>query len=261
MSAEIRTFTREHIRNLIRELTLCEFKLRDQSTFFGFLWTLLNPALMFIVLYALFVKWMGNHVPSFPLYLLVGVVQWNYFVKGTTGGMMCVVQKATLINNFIFPKEVLVFSSVFTNLLIHLLEVAVMLIFLLALKAPLNMGWILLPFMVVLETLLILGVSFFLARLAVEYRDVSRIWEIVTMTGFFVTPIFFPIEIMSPSRQYVIMLSPMARLIKETRSFIVYGQWPDWHNIFLLLLVSAALLFWGYKYFKKGEPHFAEKFP
>jgi ABC-type polysaccharide/polyol phosphate export permease len=254
-------FTRHHFVNLVRELTRCEFKLRDQSTLLGFLWTLLHPALLFAVLYALFVKWMGNHVEAFPLYLLVGVVQWNYFAKGTTGGLMSVVQKSGLVTNFIFPREILVVSSVFTNLLIHALELAVMIVFLFLFGAALSWHWVLLPFSVFIETVLILGVSLFLARLAVDYKDVIRIWEIVMMTGFFVTPIFFPIEIIAPDRRQILMLNPMTRLINETRMMLVYNKAPSATVLAVLLGASLLLLALGYWFFKRGEPHFAEKFP
>ncbi|HRY28449.1 MAG TPA: ABC transporter permease [Elusimicrobiota bacterium] len=253
--------TPQHFWNLVKELTRCEFKLRDQSTLLGFLWTLLHPTLMFVVLYALFVKWMGNHVPSFPMYLLVGVVQWNYFVKGTTGGMTSLLQKSGLISNFIFPRSALVISSVFTNLLIHLLELGVMIPFLFAFGDAPSLKWFLLPGLVLLETVMILGASFLLARLAVDYKDMVRIWEIVTMTGFFVTPIFFPVEIVAPDRRQILLLNPMAQVIAETRKFMVYDQWPSPRVLGILLLFSLALAWFGYRFFKKGEPHFAEKFP
>jgi lipopolysaccharide transport system permease protein len=254
-------FTWRHYYNLAKELTYCEFKLRDQSTLLGFLWTLLAPTVLFIVLYALFVKWMGNHVESFPLYLLVGVVMWNYFSKGTQGGLTAVLQKSSLVTNFIFPRDILVVSSVMTNLLIHLLELSVMVPFLLVWGDHITWLWCLLPVTIAIETLLILGVSFFLARLAVDYKDITRIWEIAIMTGFFVTPIFFPVDIIAPDRRRIIFLNPMAWLITQAREFMVYGRLPSFTVLAALLLLSAGLALAGYWYFKKGEPHFAEKFP
>lgn len=254
-------FSRHHFFHLVRELARCEFRLRDQSTLLGFLWTLLHPLLLFVVLYALFVKWMGNHVESFPLYLMIGVVQWNYFAKGTAGGLGSIMQKASLVSNFIFPRSALVVSSVLTNLLIHLLEWAVMIPFLLLLGASVSFKWLLLPIPLLLETALILGLSFFLARLAVDYKDVARIWEIVITTGMFVTPIFYTTDVIAPDRRQILLLNPLALLIGETRKFLIYDRMPSWKILAVLTLAAALLLAVGYRYFRRGEPHFAEKFP
>jgi ABC-type polysaccharide/polyol phosphate export permease len=261
VSQRLSHFKHPHFTNLVRELTRCEFKLRDQSTLLGFLWTLLHPALMFGVLYALFVKWMGNRIENFGLYLILGVVQWNYFVNATTGGLRSIVNKSSLISNFVFPQNALVVSAVTTSLLIHFLELAVMLIFFLAFGAKVAVTWLMLPALVLLETVLILGVSFYLARMAVQYRDAVRIWEILTTIGFFLTPVFFPLDVVAPERRRWLLMNPMARIIEETRKVMIYDQWPSWEVLGTLALLAGLLLLGGYRYFKKGEPHFAEKFP
>lgn len=254
-------FKHPHFWNLVRELARCEFKLRDQSTFLGFLWTLLHPTLLFGVLYALFVKWMGNRVENFGSYLVLGVVQWNYFAIATTGGMRAIPSKSALISNFVFPQDSLVVASVLTNLVIHLLEVCVMLVFLFLFGSQFHLTWIMLPVMVALETVLILGFSFFLARLAVQFRDAFRIWEILIMVGFFVTPVFFPLDVVDPSRRRFLFLNPVTLIIEQSRKAMIYDQWPDWGVLGLLTALALALLIAGYRFFKAGEPDFAEKFP
>lgn len=254
-------FKHPHFWNLVRELARCEFKLRDQSTFLGFLWTLLHPTLLFGVLYALFVKWMGNHVENFGSYLVLGVVQWNYFAVATQGGMRAIPTKSALISNFVFPQDSLVVASVLTNLVIHLLEVAVMLVFLFIFGSKFHLTWVMLPYMVFLETMLILGFSFFLARLAVQFRDAFRIWDILIMAGFFVTPVFFPIGVVEASRRRILFMNPVTVIIEESRKAMIYDQWPSWGVLGLLTLIALVMLLAGYRFFKAGEPNFAEKFP
>ncbi|HOW26983.1 MAG TPA: ABC transporter permease [Elusimicrobiota bacterium] len=254
-------YTYAHYLNQIKELTRCEFKLRDQSTLLGFLWTLLNPLLMFLVLYLLFIKWMGNHVHLFQLYLIVGVVQWGYMTNATSCGMRSVIQKSSLVKNFIFPHEVIVLSSVLTITLIHLLELLVMMGFLLFWGANMSLKWLWLPVVVFIETMMVTGVALFLSRWAVEYKDTDRIWSIVIQAAFFVTPVFYPETILSPGRRQIIMLNPMALLIKQTREFMVYDRAPSLLVLGFLFALSAGILLTGYYYFKRGEPHFAEKFP
>jgi lipopolysaccharide transport system permease protein len=247
--------------NLVKELAIAEFKQRDQSSFLGFLWTLLHPLLVFLVIYALFAKWTGRHVELFPLYLMVGLVQWNYFAKATTSGLGSVASRPNLVTNFIFPREALVFSTVFANLIIHVMELSVFCLFALILGAEPAWTWLYLPLAVALQTVLVLAVSLFLAWLAVGYKDIVRIWEVVTFAGFFVTPIFYPLEIISPEKQVIMKLNPMLHLIMETRKFLIYDRQPS-HGTLVFLALLSGLLFWAaYRIFKAGEHRFAEKFP
>ena len=244
--------------NLVKALTLSEFKLRDQGTFLGFAWTLLHPLAMFLVLYAIFSKWLGARVENFPSYLLVGIVLWNFFTTSTTNTLSIITRKAELVKNLNFPNETLVISSIFSVFISFIMEVGILLIFLIFLGIEYSLNIFYLPLVILIELIFILGVSFFLASLHVYYRDIERIWAILVMLGFFLTPIFYPLSIITETKQKAMLLNPMLHIITSSRDCLLYQKAPEVISLGLVLLFSLILLGVGYFLFKKLETKFAE---
>ena len=228
--------------NLLWELTRTDFKLRDQGTLLGFIWTLLHPALMFIVLYVLFIKWIGSFVDNYMAFLIIGLVQWQFFEKATNAALMSLRNKSLLIRTFKFPREIIVFSAVGGILWSYLLELVVLFLFLMAIGISPGPGWFLIPAAVVVHLIFTLGISMVLALVALEYEDLSRIWSIVAQAGFYLTPIFYPLHIIAESRQKYMTLNPMLHLIEMFRSLLVGGSPPSWAIIVAILAVGIALI-------------------
>src|SRR5690348_2520218 len=95
---------------LLRELVITDFKLRYQGSVLGYVWSLLRPLALFLILYFVFAKFLriGDAVPHFPVYLLLGIVIWNYFAEVTNGGVSAIVGRGDLIRKLNFPKYVIV---------------------------------------------------------------------------------------------------------------------------------------------------------
>lgn len=244
--------------NLLNGMGISEFKLRDQGTFLGFLWTLLYPLSMFLVLYAIFSKWMGTHVQGFPGYLLVGIVLWNFFVNSVANSLSIISRKSDLVRNLNFPKEILVISSVCSIFISFIIEIIILLLFLLFLGTRYSLYIFYFPVVLLIEIILSLGVSFVLACLHVYYRDVERIWAIVSMLGFFLTPIFYPLSIIARDKQKIMLFNPMLHVIESARNCLLYQKAPHLGNILLVLAISIVIFFTGYYFFKKKESEFAE---
>ena len=101
--------------NLLREMTLAQFKLRDQSTFFGFLWSFLNPLIVLSLLFAVFSSRLSGDIEYYGLYLLIGIVHYTYFSNATTASMQVLYSMKALTRDAIFPKDVLVLASIITH--------------------------------------------------------------------------------------------------------------------------------------------------
>lgn len=225
---------------LVWEMTRGEIKLRDQGTALGFLWTLLHPALMFAVLYGLFSKWVGRRVEDYMEYLLIGLVLWNFFSKGTAYALGSFRRFRGTVLNYRFPREIVVFASTGAVLWSSLMEMCVLLAVLLGLGQRPNPAWLLLPAIFLLELLLVVGVGLFLAVLSVEYQDVERIWEVLTSALFYLTPIFYPLDIISPEKRRLLDFNPLARILGAFRGAVA-GRAPD-PAVCLLLLAGGAVL-------------------
>src|SRR3981081_743648 len=124
---------------LLRELVRTDFKLRYQGSVLGYVWSLLRPLLIFVILYLVFSKFLGKGVPHFKVYLLLGIVLWNYFVEVTTGGVGAIVGKGDLLRKINFPKYVIILASSFSaliNLALNFIIIAVFIIF-----DDINLSW------------------------------------------------------------------------------------------------------------------------
>ena len=244
--------------NLVRVLTATEFKLRDQGSMLGFFWTLLHPMAMFCVLYVVFSKWMVGHVKEFPSYLFVGIVMWNFFSTATSNALDIISRKAELVKNISFPKEILVVSSVLSIFLSFILEITVLLVVLICLGIRYGPVIVYFPFIVVIELILVVAVSLILSSLHVRYRDIRRIWDIIIRLGFFLTPIFYPLSIISSGKQRIMMYNPMLHVINASRECLLYQNTPHLMGLGVVLAVSIILLIAGLWIFKRAEVKFAE---
>ena len=227
--------------DLVWEMTRGEIKLRDQGTALGFLWTLLHPALMFAVLYGLFSKWVGKFVDSYVVYLLVGLVLWNFFQKATTYALGSFRRFRGTVLNYRFPREIVVFASVGAVLWSSLMELCVMLAVVISLGQPPRLAWLFMPLLLLLEILLAVGTGLFLAVWSVEFQDLERIWDVVTSALFYLTPIFYPLDVISADKRFLLRLNPLARIIGAFRDCIIAGRAPS-AALFLILLAGGVVL-------------------
>jgi len=264
----MKRFLTKQNRALLSELVRTDFKLRYQGSALGYAWSLLRPLLIFVILYIVFVNFLklGEDVPHFPVYLLLGIVIWNFFNEMTVQSTTSIVGRGDLIRKISIPRWMVVFSSSLSaliNLGLNLIVVAVFMVFN-------NVGVLsTLPFilLILLEVYVFsLGISLFLAALFVKFRDVSYIWEVVLQAGFYLTPILYPLTmITNATLQKLIMLNPMAQVIQDARhvaithaSPTVYGVFQGGFYKFIPFVIVVAVFIGGLMYFKKESKYFAE---
>ena len=239
----------------LKEMALSEWKMREQSTFYGFLWTLLNPILMFAVLYIVFTKWMGNRTANYPAYLLIGVVQYNFFQMGTSYGLSSLRRRSSIVQNFVLPKELITFSAVLSGAMSYFFEFCVMLVFLVVLGVHPKWSWIAFPVVDALLVALVAAFSLFLSVFEARYPDFERIWAILTNVGFFLTPIFYTLDVISPAKRRLLWLfNPMTAIIEMTRQILIGGKFPGLLPFGGIALLTAALWWGGLAFFRKKEP-------
>lgn len=242
---------------LVRLLAVSEFRLRDQGTFLGFLWTLLHPAFLFLVLWVVFRSWMGPKVPGFPAYLLVGVVVWRFLTGAISVGMTSLSRRRTLLLALPVPYDVVVASAVGSVWMPHLLEMAVLAGALLALGVPIGPGWALLPVVVAAWTAVALGAASVLAAMQARWRDIERIWGIVEVTALFLTPVFYPIDLVQPAFRPALWLNPATSAVACARHALLGVPAPA-YAWWLLGGWGASLLVVGAWALRRVAPDAAE---
>lgn len=246
-------------RHLTVKLAISDFKLRYKNSILGFFWSLVEPLLMLIVLYIIFSFFMRMNVENYQLFLLTGIISWNMLSRGTSMGLNSILGKSSLVSKVYFPREILVISSCITALLMTLLEFVVLGIFMLIFAVMPTITIIYFPFILLIQFILIIGLSFGLASLNVYYRDTQYIWAVILQAGFFASPIIYPLSIIPEKYIWIIRLNPMTHIIGMLRGSIIYSTIPIIQDIIFVMMISFIILVIGYIIFLRFEPRFAEE--
>lgn len=246
-------------RELIWQLAWSEFKLRYKNSVLGYFWSLLEPLLMLTVLYFVFSNLMRIQVEYFQLFLLLGIILWNFFSRATTIGSNAIVARADMIRKVYFPRDIFVISACLTALIMSFFESLVFIIFMLAYRVPVSVNLLYAPLILLFLFILSLGVSIALAALNVFFRDVQFIWQVILQAGFFATPVIYTIDIFPPYLQKIVLLNPMARIIISARDCIIYSLPVSNENILFIVVASLIILVSGYIIFFRLEQNFAEE--
>lgn len=258
-------------RILLGELVRTEFKLRYQDSVLGFLWSLLKPLLMFSILYFVFGKILkvGSSIEHYAVYLLLGIVLWNFFVEATSQGLSAIVARGDLIRKINFPKYIIVISGTISALINLGLNMVIIAIFMVVNGVPVLATAPLLLLVILQLYVLSLSIAFFLAAANVRYRDVGHIWEILIQAAFYATPILYPVSqlvsVAGPIGK-LLMLNPVAQIIQDGRFVLITHQtettWQLFSNYPYIMLVPIALVIMvtivASLYFQKNSMYFAE---
>jgi lipopolysaccharide transport system permease protein len=246
-------------RHLVKKIALNELKLRYKNSVLGLFWSLLEPFLIFIVLYFVFSYLMKLNVEHYQLFLFLGIICWDLLDKGTTMGLYSITSKPSLIKKVYFPREVLVVGMCFTALLMIFFEFIVFIAFMLFLGVIPPQTAIIFPLILLGEFLMVIGLSLFLSALNVYYKDVQYIWAVLLRALFFLTPIIYPVSIYPPQYAGWFLLNPMARVVEASRKTLIYNTLPNIPDIAIIYASALVALLVGYFVFKKLEPRFAEE--
>ncbi|HEX5798201.1 MAG TPA: ABC transporter permease [Candidatus Saccharimonadales bacterium] len=258
---------RKESRVLLAELVRTDFKLRYQGSVLGYLWSLLRPLLLFSVLYIVFDKFLklGQGIPNFAIYLLLGIVLWAFFSDMTNQSLGSIVSRGSLIRKIRIPRWLIVVSSSISALINLGFNLIVVLIFIIIVKIDLLQTALWLPLILLEVYILGLGMSLILATAFVKFRDVKYIWEVVLQAGFYATPILYPLNLVPEAFQKVLILSPMAQSIQDARYSVVthetltiYGVYGSSIYRLIPIAIPIVLLVIGVLYFKKQAGNFAE---
>ena len=250
---------RYNYRHLIWILAWVEFKQRYKNSVLGYFWSLLEPLMMLGVLYIVFSNLMKVQVEYYQLFLLQGIIMWNFFSRATTSSLIAIRFKPSLIKKVYFPRDILVISGCTTALLMSIFESVVFIIFMALFQIPLSLNIAYLPCIIFLFYILTLGVSLALASLNVYYQDIQYIWALILQVGFFATPVIYPLSVFPPYLLKVLSYNPLAQVIFLARDVTLYSKVPNVASFVFVFFIAFVILGIGYTIFTRLEPKFAEE--
>lgn len=255
-------------RVLLRQLVSTDFKLRYQGSILGYAWSLLKPLLLFVILYIVFVYFLkiGKDIEHYPVYLLLGIVLWNFFTEMTSQSLGSIVGRGDLIRKIRIPRWIIVFSSSISALINLVLNLVIVGIFMIFNGVEISFGIFLLPLSIVEIYIFALGLSLFLAAAYVKFRDISYIWEVVLQAGFYATPILYPLSMVTIDIvQKILLMNPVAQAIQYARYNAVTEQtitsstlFSSWIFIAIPIVLTAVIFVLGLMYFRSQSKSFAE---
>lgn len=255
---------------LLKQLVKTDFMIRYQNSVLGYLWSLLRPLFLFCILYVVFVKILGTggDVPHFGVYLLLGIVLWNYFVEVTVGGVASIVGKGDLMRKVNFPRYVIVLAGSFSALINLLFNLTVVGFFMWLGRAEPNRFALAFPFVIAELFILALSVSFILSAAYVRFRDINFIWEVLIQVGFYATPILYSFSYIIDKSQLLakfVMINPLAQIIQDARHGLITDKTATVGSVLntnfayiIPLAIVIILAVTSVVFFIKMSPHFAE---
>lgn len=235
-----------------------DFKTRYHGTFAGFLWALLKPLALVLVLMGVFSFIFGDR-ESYAINLVIGLLLYNFFTDATKAGLLSLFSKSFLLNKTVAPPWILVVTSI-SNAVITLVVVWGILLMILAVtgQVPSGTALVLVAIYFVHYLAMVIGISLALSVLFLVYRDLNEIWDVVSQAGFFLAPIIYPLDILPERLHFWLFLWPPTPIIQFTREALVSGAPPSLKAHMLLTVESAAILLIGILIFRHYRPRIAE---
>lgn len=253
-------------RAILREMVVTDFKVRYQGSVLGYLWSLLKPLFLFAILYIVFtyIFPFGKGIEHYPVYLIIGVVLWQFFAEATMTGATSVVARGDLLRKVSIPRYLVVVSSSVSALINLGLSMIVVIIFALINGIFPTWEWLIVLPLLVWLFVFAQAVSFILATAYVKFRDITYIWEVVLQAGFYASAIIYPLSMVPENLQKWFFLNPIVQIVQDVRYVMATPEtitvWSlgSWKIAFVSVFIVLILIFIAFIYFRNRSKYFAE---
>ena len=250
---------------LMSQIISRDFKVKYKRSVLGVVWSLLYPILMMTVMAIVFSQMFKFKVEgiNYLVYLMTGIIMFNYFNEASTNAMTSVVDNFGLINKvyipkYIFPVAKCLFIGI--NFLLTLIPwFGIILLSYLGLgqyTCHFNWGYLILPYIFLCFFLFTVGIGLFLSCVSVFLRDVFYIYGIIVTIWNYLTPVFYSIEILPVKLQFIMQFNPLYQFLTATREIVLYERVPSLMTLGILTLLGIVSLLFGAIVFKKNQDKF-----
>ena len=246
----------DRYRFLIHQLVSRDFKTKYKRSVLGYLWSFLNPLLTMIVQYIVFSTIFRSDIKNFPVYLLSGIILFNFFTDAVGQGLSAIVNNASLITKVYVPKYIYPVTKVISSSINLIISVIPLFLVALLTGAPITKALLLLPFGLLCLIAFSIGMALALSSAMVFFRDTQYLWGIISLAWMYATPLFYPENIIPEQYRLIQKLNPMYYIVKFVRTLMIDGVSPE-PVMYVYCLGSALLmLVIGAAIFKKTQDRF-----
>jgi homopolymeric O-antigen transport system permease protein len=253
----------EH-RGLVRSMVRRDLSSRYKGSVIGPAWAVITPVVMIVIFTAIFsgifglrFGAQGGHL-SFATYLFCGLLPWIAFSDGVQRSTTSLTDNVNLVKRVVFPTEALPVNLALSGIAQQLIGTVVLLTVALILEHTIRPTALLLPLLLVPQFLVTAGLGWLMASLGVFIRDMPQINQLTLMTWMYLTPIYYPENIIPPKYQWMVNLNPMAPLVRNYRRILLEGMAPDWRGLGVTTVFALVCFVFGYWWFQRTKKAFAD---
>ncbi len=229
-------------KDLLINLVFRDLTVRYKRSVLGFCWTMVNPLINTIVFTIVFSTIFRFAVKDFIIYFLSAYQLWILFSQSTTLSSRCILTNGSLLKKVYLPKTIFVVSIMVSELVNFSFAMLPLLGLVVLIGKGLTLSLLFLPIPLIIMIFFTLGVSFILSSVTVFFHDIMDIYQLLLMPWMYLTPIFYPLEIIPEKYLFIVKINPMYYIIDSFRAPIYLGQLPDPLNV-LWAAVSAMVVF------------------
>lgn len=244
-------------RALVKQLVTKDIKLKYRRSFLGYIWSILNPLMVMVVMYLVFSQMFRFDVDNYPAYLITGQTLFTFMTEATSQAIYSITGNASLLKKIYVPKYIFTLSKLTSSLVNLLFSMGAMLIVFLITRVAFSPYMLLLPVVLLQLYIFSLGLGLFLAQAAVFFRDIQYIYSVLLTAWTYLTPIFYPLEQLPEQMQAAVrLLNPMYHYIMQFRVLVLQRQIPDAGSILYGSGLAFVFLLFGTWSFLKSQDRF-----
>lgn len=243
-------------RGLLVALVERDLKTRYRRSVLGYIWSVLNPLLMMVVLTIVFSQLFKSAIPNFPIYLLSGQLIFNFFSEATNTSLTSIIDSASLIKKVAMPKYIFPLSRVFSafvNLLFSLIAIVIVMA---ATRTPVTWAILQIPLPLFYILLLAIGMGLILSAMAVYFRDMVHLYGILLTIVMYFTPLFYPVEVLPRLARFLIKFNPLFHVVEAFRMCVLYGEVIPMRTNLVCLVFGISSILIGVTIFKRVQDNF-----
>ena len=232
-------------RELLKQLVIKDIKLKYRRSYLGYIWSILNPLMMMMVLVVIFSHLFRFDIPNFPVYLLTGQVLFNFVAEATGMAVSSITGNGALLKKTYVPKVIFPLSRVTSSLVNLLFSLIALVLVMVVTQTPISWNILYFPVVLLEVYFFVLGISLLLASSAVFFRDIQYLWGVLVSIWLYMTPIFYPVSIIPKEYQSLYQnINPMYGYLEQFRDIVLYAK-PlslDWFMQGSIIAIVAVLI-------------------
>lgn len=244
-------------KDLIGELVARDLKLKYRRSFLGYIWSILNPLLIMLVLTIVFTNLLGRNIENYPVYLLTGRTMYDFVKNSTVNAMKSVTGNASLLRKVDMPKYIFTLAKVTSCMVDMVLSLGALLIVMIVTRAKFHVTILMIPLVIAQVYLFSCGLGFFLAQLNVFFRDIQYIYNAILTAWLYLTPIMYLMDRLPENLQFVIKaFNPLYYYVAQFRDLVYFGRLPGPRIFWGGWLIGFIFLAFGAYTFDRAKDRF-----